>query len=253
MLNQIKLTLILVSTFFFSTQLKAQMPASTNETPQIIYVYDALCGWCYGFSSVMDQVYAKYNNGVDFEVISGGLVTDDRIGPIGDVAPYIQDAYKDVEETTGVTFGPEFLRKLEEGTMMFTSLPAAVAMTVFKMYQPEKSVEYASAMQNAIYFEGMPPAPYDGYAILASTFGIDEEAFLKQMNNPMIQQEAYAEFTIAYDLGVTGFPAVFLRNGKDIYKVSAGYTDLNSITTRIDELLAKIKEQPAPQKWYDEN
>jgi putative protein-disulfide isomerase len=253
MYQKLSLTLLITTSTFFSPKSFAQMPASNTETPQIIYVYDALCGWCYGFSSVMDQLYKKYNNGLDFEVISGGLVTDDRIGPIGEVAPYIQDAYKDVEETTGVTFGPEFLRKLEEGSMIFTSLPAAVAMTVFKMYQPEKSVEYASALQNAIYFEGMPPAPYDGYAILASTFGIDEDSFLKQMNNPMIQQEAYAEFTIAYDMGVTGFPAVFLRNGNDLYKVSAGYTDFSTISGKIDALLAKIKEQPAPERWYDEN
>ncbi len=232
----------------------SNMQAQNKKTPtEIIYVYDALCGWCYGFSPVMHKVYKKYNNGIDFIVVSGGLVTGERIGPVGEVAPYIKTAYKTVEERTGVTFGDEFLRQLEKGEMVFTSLPAAVAMAVFKMYQPDKAVDFAEALQNAIYFEGMPPEPYEGYAQVASTFGIDAAAFLKKMNMDMLQQQAYADFTIAYDMGVTGFPAVFVRNGKDTYQVAEGYVDYDTLVSRIEEVLTEIKSEAAPDTWYDEH
>lgn len=30
--------------------------------PQIYYVMDTMCGWCYGFSDVISQVYEKYKS-----------------------------------------------------------------------------------------------------------------------------------------------------------------------------------------------
>jgi len=238
------LALSLVLTILFGMHISSVQAQNMNQkNVKIVYVYDALCGWCYGFSPVMNKVYKKYNNSVDFEVVSGGLMRGEKMGPIGEVAPFIKDGYKQVEETTGVEFGTEFLRNFEEGSMMFTSLPAAVAMSVFKLYQPEKAIEYASAIQYAIYFEGMPPEPYDGYAAVASTFGIDAEGFLKQMNKDMLQQQAYADFTIAEDLGITGFPAVVIQDGTRLYKVSNGYTSYDDIVASIDRVLDYIKSE----------
>ena len=100
---------------------------------KLIYVYDALCGWCYGFSPVIDQFAKKYKNDLTFEVISGGMVTGGRIGSIGEVAGYISWAYKDVENATGIKFGNNFLNKtLKDGKAIFTSIPPAIAMSVFK-------------------------------------------------------------------------------------------------------------------------
>jgi putative protein-disulfide isomerase len=88
---------------------------------------------------------------------------------------------------------------------------------------------------------------------VASTFGLDADAFLRKMNMDMLQQQAYADFTIAYDMGVTGFPAVFVRSGKDTYQVAAGYTDYDTLVARIEEVLADIKTEAAPDSWYDEH
>jgi len=101
---------------------------------KLIYIYDALCGWCYGFAPAMRDFYQNHKN--DFEtidVISGGMITRERIGAIGEVAPYIKTAYKDVENRTGVKFGEKFLKDiLEEGSTIFTSIPPSIALSVFK-------------------------------------------------------------------------------------------------------------------------
>jgi hypothetical protein len=69
---------------------------------KIIYIYDALCGWCYGFSPVMQQLQEKYAGKLEFEVLSGGMIMGLRAGPIGEVAAYIEKAYPDVESETCV-------------------------------------------------------------------------------------------------------------------------------------------------------
>ena len=80
-----------------------------KDHTKLIYVYDALCGWCFGFSPVMSTFAKKYQSEIEVQVVSGGMIRGDRIGPIGEVAPYIKEAYKTVEDSTGITFGKAFL------------------------------------------------------------------------------------------------------------------------------------------------
>ena len=103
-----------------------------------------------------------------FAVISGGMITGPRIGPIGEVAGYIQQAYKDVEQATGVKFGEKFLTEtLAQGTAIFTSIPPAIALSVFKTHLPEQAVAFAGTLQKPfttmvytrLTWRGMPPMP----------------------------------------------------------------------------------------------
>ena len=34
---------------------------SDKQKPTILYVYDIMCGWCYGFSPVINRLYEEYN------------------------------------------------------------------------------------------------------------------------------------------------------------------------------------------------
>ncbi len=82
----IRLILILILTLFavpvFNVKAKYSNENNTKKV-KLIYVYDALCGWCYGFSPVMMQLHSKYKDSIDFQVVSGGMITGNRIGPIG--------------------------------------------------------------------------------------------------------------------------------------------------------------------------
>lgn len=194
---------------------------------KIIYVYDALCGWCYGFSPVMEQFHDKYKDQVAFEVISGGMITGNRIGPIGEVAPYISWAYKEVEKATGVQFGAAFLdTTLKNGSAIFTSIPPAIALSIFKSRQPDNSVPFAAALQKAIYFDGIEPENLTAYGPIAAAFGLDAADFVSQMSDPQNTQYAKNDFQTSTALGVTGFPAVFLEADGTYYQIASGYVPL---------------------------
>jgi putative protein-disulfide isomerase len=198
---------------------------------KILYVYDALCGWCYGFSVVMNQFQQKYKDSLDFEVISGGMITGERIGPIGEVASYISKAYKDVENATGVKFGEKFLNTtLAKGEAIFTSIPPAIALSVFKSLNPENSIQFASALQRAIYFDGIEPENLEAYgqiASVASAFGIDGDVFVSKMKDPLYRKHAEEDFKKSIRLGVSGFPSVFVANEDRYYKIGSGYLPFN--------------------------
>ncbi len=75
----------------------------------LIYCYDAWCGWCYGFSPVMREIEATFAGRLQVEVLSGGMILPETPQPIGATAGYIQQAYKTVEEYTGIKFGEDYL------------------------------------------------------------------------------------------------------------------------------------------------
>ena len=198
---------------------------------KIIYVYDALCGWCYGFSPVMIQFQEKYKESIDVEVISGGMITGNRIGPIGEVAYYINQAYINVEKLTGAKFGVNFLNKtLKEGHAIFTSIPPAIALSVFKKTDSlGNSVLFASELQKAIYYEGIEPNNSTEYAKIASKFGIDSESFITKFDDPKYTKLAFVDFEKSSTLGVKGFPTVFLEINGVHHKIGSGFMPFNHL------------------------
>ena len=209
---------------------------------KIIYVYDALCGWCYGFSPVIAEFYRKRQDKSDFEVVSGGMITGSRIGPIGEVAPYIKQAYKEVENRTGVRFGEAFLHDvLEEGSTIFTSVPLAIAMSVFKSRQPQHAVSFAGVLQKAVYYDGLAPQDTAAYGPLAEGFGLDGAAFVAQMEQPEFRQAAQQDFQRTQQLGVSGFPTVLAEVGSTYYQLASGYASLSSLGQALESLQSQIR------------
>lgn len=45
----------------------------------LLYIQDALCGWCYGMSPVMQQLYKEHQQDYNFVVLSGGMVRGSNV------------------------------------------------------------------------------------------------------------------------------------------------------------------------------
>ena len=205
---------------------------------KLLYIYDPLCGWCFGFGPVMKKVYRNFKNEMDFDVISGGMITGDRVGPLSEVADYIGKAYKVVEKTTGVKFGKGFVDgSLKKGDVIFNSYPPSKALTVFKDLKPEKALQFSKAIQDAIYVEGKDPSDEGVYLDLAIEFGADREDFKILRASPDYDVRTREDFVFANRLGVTGFPAVFLENQGKYHIVSRGYTEYGILEERLNHLM----------------
>lgn len=208
-----------------------------KERIKVIYLYDALCGWCYGFSTVISELYNNYKSDLDFEVISGGMIIGDRIGPARNMAGYIKKAYKVVEDYTGITFGQAYLDLLDKGTTIFSSEKPAIALCVFKSYYPDRSVEFASDLQKAINYFGLEPENMEGYKEYAEKYGIPGVEFLEKMQQKDFIEAAYQEFGLTQKLGVGGFPTVMVQKGEKIYVVARGYVPYEKIQPVLKDIM----------------
>ncbi len=210
---------------------------------KVIYIYDALCGWCYGFSPVMQQLHEKYAGRLEFEVLSGGMIMGLRAGIIGEVAPYIKKAYPDVENGTGIKFGEPFLQNiLEPGTAIFSSELPGIALTVFRKHLPAQVLSFAHALQNALYRDGIELSVLENYRPLVEGFGLSGDNFLQEMQAEENRYETLMEFQTVANWGVTGYPSVLLKPEHDeqYYMIARGYTPLERMDGIIEKVLPEL-------------
>ena len=193
------------------------------------YFFDPLCGWCYGFSPVIQQFYKNHQHEMDIEVISGGMVKGEQIKPIGDMAPYLKDAYKRVEDISGVKFGKNFLDQLDDGRTIVNSVPPSIALSVFKALKPEDTLKYASELQSAIYSEGIESQNMEHFADMAEKHDLDKEDFLDKVSQDQFKKEAYDDFSVTQQYGVGGYPTVILEHNDEHFLMCNGFTDLENL------------------------
>jgi putative protein-disulfide isomerase len=209
---------------------------------RLIYVYDALCGWCYGFSPIIRQFEAEYSDRFTFEVLSGGMMTGARVQPIAVSMSYIESAYKVVEQRTGVRFGQAYLDDiLRPGTYLSDSTKPAQALTLFKAmaaWRKEQSqIAFAAALQYALYHDGIDLNDNANYGPIAADFGIDPDAFVKQIDDEATKQQTQQEFDYVAQLQLGGFPSVIVERGDKLYLVARGYVPYETLQTTVQQLI----------------
>jgi len=216
-------------------------------TPTLYYCYDAYCGWCYGFSPVIRQIFEQYRDRLAFDVLSGGMILPETPQPIGVMAPYIQKAYKTVEEHTGIKFGADWLWHIfhpEESDWYPSSEKPAIAMCVFKEYHPDLAILFAADLQYALHEEGRDLTDDEAYRHLLEKYEIPEQEFYTRLRSATYRERAYEEFALVKQLKVTGFPTLFLQvSASRLYLLSRGYTDLASLQASIGRALEEAAKE----------
>jgi putative protein-disulfide isomerase len=208
----------------------------------VYYCYDAYCGWCYGFSPVIRRIFDEYRQTLAFEVLSGGMILPEKLQPIRVMADYIRDAYKVVEEKTGIRFGADWLWHINnpgESDWYPHSEKPAIALCVFKDYHPDDAVLFAGELQYALHYEGRDLTDDEAYRHLLEKYNIPEKEFYGKLHHPAYREKAYDEFAVVRHLKVSGFPTVFLQvSSSKFYLLTRGYTDYGTMKRAIEQVLS---------------
>ncbi len=211
----------------------------------IYYCYDAVCGWCYGFSPVMKKIEKEYKNLISFDALSGGMIMPDNAQPIAVMAQYIIEEHKNVEKLTGVKFGEDFLWHIfnpDKSDWVLDSVKPAIALCIFKEYHPGKAIEMASDLQYALNYEGRDLTDDEAYRHLLPKYNIPSEDFYTKLKSEEYLDKAYYEFALVKQLQVNGYPTVLMQvTDSKFYLLARGYTDYETLKQRIDNVLEEVK------------
>jgi putative protein-disulfide isomerase len=227
--------------FFLSPTQEKNITGNTvpMKKDKIIYVFDPMCGWCFGFGKVMEEFHAQYKDSFHFDVISGGMVVGEREGPIGDFADYILGAYTKVEEYSGLKFGEAYLDQLKTKKIWSSSVKPAIAIETFKTFNTIDVVDFSHKVQKAYYVDGKDLRDDKVYTDLIKPYAIDANEFISKLNSDEMKKITFDWFKTTSDWGVSGYPTVIQVHKGKYYAIARGYTDLNTLVNNAQSVLVK--------------
>jgi putative protein-disulfide isomerase len=197
---------------------------------------------------VLKKVATEFSNHFSVEVSSGGMILPEQPTPIGVMAPYIQQAHKTVENTTGITFGEDYLWHIfhpELSDWFPNSEKPAIALCILKAYFPEKQLQFAGDLQYALNLEGRDLTDDEAYRHLLHQYQIPEEEFYRKLHEKTYKEKAYYEFALCKQLKVTGYPALLLQTSESkLYLLAKGFTDEATLRPRITNVLKEVQILP---------
>ena len=210
---------------------------------RILYAYDPLCGWCYGFIPVMRAV-AEAHPHVPIDVRMGGLVTGERIGPYSDAAGYIRGAAERMAEVTGRPLSQAFFERIltRDDIVSNSAQPCAAVLRVRERGDAlgRQALAYAHALQEAHFEDAMDVNDPATHRAAMERIGLDMEVPDISRDGPLMD-DVEREFATSRALGISSYPTVLVAADKRLSQVPLSYDP--------DEFLAALST-PAQDLRY---
>jgi putative protein-disulfide isomerase len=203
---------------------------------KLVYVFDAYCGWSYGFTPTLDELVRR-RPGLEVDVVSGGLFTGARRVPIREFG-YVQGANAKITELTGVAFGPGYERLIADGSFVMDSEDAARGMAAVRQVVPGHAVDLAATLQHAFYVDGLSLSDPATYRTVAAAAGVDPDAVVDAFTAPASAAAAQEDFARAGGLGVHSFPTLLAVDGDRQKVIAVGHATADQVDRRLDAFAA---------------
>ena len=187
--------------------------------PEVIYIGDPMCSWCWGIAPVVERIAAR--DDVDTRVIVGGLRPGPSAEPLDDrMRSMLAHHWEKVAQVSGQPFDSAGLER--EDWIYDTELPA-IAVTTMRQHAPDETLRFFTDLQQAFYAMGVDITDLAVYPDLIDSYDIDHTAFLTELITPQARARAWEDFAAARKLGVLGFPTVMLSVDGATQVLSRGY------------------------------
>lgn len=203
---------------------------STLSKPKLIYGYDTLCGWCYGFSKEIEKTIQLLKNDIDFELVNGGLFAGVRGPKMGYMSAHIRRNMQFVTDRTGQKFGKGFTDLLDQIHYPYNSMKSSVAIEIIKELKPSKVFEFAGGIQKLFFEEGRDIHSDDFYLSLIDNYGLDEDQFIKSLHSKYYENKAKDSFFEIQNYGFRGYPASGLKVGSQFKVLTEGFVSADKLT-----------------------
>lgn len=211
----------------------------------LVYVYDPLCRWCYGFHPVMEKIANRFKDQLKIRVVPGGLAIDENAQSISEGYSHIESSLEMVEKKTDITFGEPFVQLVKEGSYTYDSLPGCKAQNAVNRLSPSKSLEFAGAMQKAFFSNGENLNNLDTYLSIVEDFSIDPAEFEAVFTSDEIEKVTREQFEWVQQNNASAFPALLLEIGTDTGLMSKGYRPYDTLESHLHHLIRNIERMGA--------
>lgn len=194
------------------------------------YFADPMCSWCYGFSPVIKQLVANYNQRIPISLVVGGL-NPNNTSPITDASRNeILHHWQQVNKLTGAEFN---LNNALPDEFIYNTEPACRAAVAIPALDPAATFPFFLRLQNAFYTEQRDITQAEVLAEIAAEFGIDRQAFLDSWASQKMQDKAQQNFQMTRQFGVRGFPTLIAQDRESLELICSGYMGMEQLESTL--------------------
>lgn len=197
----------------------------------IHYIYDPLCGWCYGALPALQALQAQ--TGITLQMHPSGLFSGAGARPMdSEFATYAWRNDQRIASLTGQRFTERYRSQiLKTAGLRFDSGPATLALTAVHLAQPERELDALQAIQQARYIDGLDTTRTDVLVTVLQAQGLDTAATLLTASDENLQAHNLARVeqarSLMQQLGARGVPSLAVNMDNQLYTIdtSEAYTN----------------------------
>jgi putative protein-disulfide isomerase len=206
--------------------------------PTLHYIFDPLCGWCYGAAPLVEAARAVPGLSVAFH--GGGMMTGSNRRQITpEWRSYVLPHDRRIEQLSGQPFGDAYVNGLlNDTTAMMDSEPPITAILAAEVLA-DKGLDMLQRLQRAHYVDGLRIADLPVLVSLAQELGLDGAAFQAEyarQAGAATQQHIDASRALLAQVGGQGFPTFVLDDGSGKLSV----IDIGGFLGQPDKLQAQL-------------
>jgi len=183
------------------------------------YIYDPLCGWCYGAKPLLQAAQAV------LPVIAhgGGMMTGanrQKVSP--QLRNYVMPHDRRIAEYSGQPFGEAYFEGLlRDHTAVFDSTPPITAVLAAEQ-MAGRGLELLGHLQSAHYVEGRRIADESVLFELVHSMGLDREAFERAFRAADTEGHIRNSRALLAKVGGQGFPTLALEHNDQFTLIDIG-------------------------------
>ncbi|MEH6396851.1 DsbA family protein [Pseudoalteromonas sp.] len=204
-----------------------------NNKTQLIYVYDPMCSWCWGFKECWQTIHAALSAELEIILKVGGLAGDSDQPMPEDMQLFLQQTWRRIAAATGAEFNFDFWTRCQPRRSTY---PACRAVIAARHYNKEQAM--LDAIQQGYYLQAQNPSDISTLVRFAQQLDIDSAAFSTLLQSAQLEQLFQQELMYVQQLPVQGFPSLVLLHNQQYYAIAVNYTDADQVIARIRSVLA---------------
>jgi len=191
--------------------------------PTLHYIFDPLCGWCYGAAPLIEA--ACKVNGLDIALHAGGLMTGSDRQPVTEgLRRYVMEHDQRIGALTGQPFGDAYLNGLlrDTGAVLDSEPPIGAILAADLL--GGRGLDMLERIQKAHFVEGRRVADRGVLVGLAADIGLPGATFkpmLEKVAGPTVAKHIAASRDLLRRVGGQGFPIFVFDAGRGLLTLDA--------------------------------
>lgn len=209
---------------------------------EILYVQDALCGWCYGFSPVIDQIREQFGNRLTLTAVHGGLWPGSKARKMDKaLVSHLLAGMPKVTAATGQIFGAEFREKIvNDSQFVYDTEPAARAAIVVRDLRPENELDFIKDIQTDFFLLGHDPTRAETFLNIVKGYGIESSDFIARYESSEMIENTLFDFAKSAAWGVAVFPTLLYRQDGRVGTLVSGSCTIGHVSKLIEPMLGHV-------------